>query len=166
MMNKIKFGVDNALLRLSVRDEKSSSIMTFGDERHDNLLGFYVNEEDEVVEIALYALYELILGDMPVTYLDKVPFKTHYDAYSVEYSDFGSALIQSDFELFLSEDKLSFKFSENPTDCEHDIGRVSCGFDEEFDPTYFIIHDLSEEEYGQIIEMAKTNKISIVKRKI
>lgn len=146
------------LFKIKVREEESVSIATFGDERHINLMGLYLGADQRVNEIILYRLSEMILNPATLKCASDGVVET-FAFYWVEYNSFGEPLIVSNFETYLVNDSITFKFSDNPTKYQRDLGSITYAFDEDDDPTFLRINSLTKVEYNQIISKLKVRKI-------
>lgn len=165
MNEQFKFDSQDYILKVIVRDKESYKIATFGDERHENLMGFYLGDDDKLNEIILYQLQDINLGRPSIEYVKDGPFEGCGTQYYIDYNDVGEPLILSDFVTYLDNDSLTFKFLDNPTDTEYNIGRITYGFDEDLYPTFLRVNNLVEDEYKQIMDNVEMRHIPIVKKK-
>ena len=148
------------ILRINFRLGRDVKIATFGDERHVNLMGFYLEQSERLTYVILYVLDELKL-DEPVIRSEEKTYRSSGPYYYIEYNDFGEPLILSDFEMFLHDGRLTFTFFDTPTADIYESGRFEMGFDDNLDPTYFTVKDINDEEYNNIIRSIQMRRIPI-----
>lgn len=148
------------IFKINYMDGYDMKIATFGDERHVNLMGFYLEHMDKLLYVILYELSELRLDKPSIKREEKV-YPTFGPYYYIEYNDFGEPLIVSDFKAFLYEDSLTFTFFDTPTDIEYKSGRFIFGFDDNSDPTFMTVLDITDDEYNNIIKSIQKRNIPI-----
>ena len=161
-LGQFSFDSDDYILRILVSYDESCKIATFGDERHENLMGFYLDNDYVLNEIILYKMQEMFLGKPEIKYSEGGVLKTSANTYYIDYNDFGEPLIISNFETYLDNDTLIFKFLDKDTESEYNEGRITYGYDDDLYPTFLRVNDITEEEYKQIIESVKKHHIPIV----
>ena len=148
------------IFKVKIREEDNVSIATFGDERHVNLMGLYLGADQRLNEIILYKLSEMILNPATLKYASD-GIGESFALYWVEYNGFGDPLIVSDFETYLENDSITFKFSDHSTKFQRDLGGITYAFDEDSAPTFLRINSLTKVEYNQLISKMKVRNIPL-----
>lgn len=140
------------IFRFRVNDNESTSIATFGDTSHSNLMAFYLDDSSRLTEIILYNISEYQKRTPALKYCAGGPSTESFAMYFVDYDDFGEPIVVSDFKTYIDENSLTFVFNDHPSEFTKTVGRVLMGFDGDSEPAFVKIDQLTEEEYKTILD--------------
>lgn len=141
------------IFSFKVNDNDSESIATFGDDKHSNLMAFYLDGGSRLAEIILYNISEYHKSTPVLKYCAGRPYTEPFAMYFIDYDDYGEPFIISDFKTYLDKNALTFVFNDRYSAFTKTVGRVIQGFDEDSEPTFVKIDQLTEDEYKTILDL-------------